>query len=1475
MKYHLLLFFLTFSTTLFAQNQELFFKMLPHLEGGEPVWVQQMYSENPNVYEVIDLYEAFYKTNDFEKNIHTQNYKHWLKNVASYLNDEGYIQFSNPKKDAFVADLLKQRKQESLQKSNDIWTTIGPYETYANDGTLGVIPVSWQVNVYCLDQSVSNPNVLYAGTEGMGAWKTTDKGLNWFSITKNEDIRGVTDIKVAPTDENLVYLAGGGQIYKSTDGGVTWTGMYTLSGIYQIIIHPSNPDTVLVVGTNGLHKTTDGGASWTQQYSTKCWDINFHPTNPSIVYLLRHNSSLQYTEFWKSTDTGATWNQVTNTWYDPTDATFPDHIDYGALIAVTPLEPNKVYVGMMGNHKADDNVWIGVYRSEDAGESWVNPIQDGGPYTDPANQNLATSGRTGGFSQTFYDFGFDASHTVPGKLYIGVLSLSVSSDSGNSWLRIGGYSPAANVGWIHPDIQDIHVLGGDVWVATDGGINYSNDEFTTHQSRKNGIVGTHFWGLDQGWNQDVLVGGRYHNGNTALFEAYGVGNSTRLGGGEAPTGYVDLMNPLKSYFSDISTCLISPTTVGINSNQGQLGKYPHESYFHAASSEIVRDPRYAHHLYIGASTGVQNGGFWKSEDNGASFELLYDFGTAKVTGIEISRQDPNVLYCVYNGSTIYKTIDGGHSWTATASLPTSGSKLISINPADDQELWAFANTGNNTNKVFRTTNGGTNWDNMTTATLSGHTINDGFFQGGSVNSRVYVVSAYGLFYWDSATSDWVDYHLGLPFVMGDVKNIFKPFYRDSKIRLSSVRGVWEAPFQEPSLPLAFPMTISDTVFCTRDTVQFDCHSILDHNGATWQWMISPAPVWLSSTTARNPKALLADGTSYDVTLIVTDGNGNTDAKIVSNMVTVASQCEAEVVPGLAVETFGDGDWVQTPSLNFTSNTVTMTAWVKPNGIQPEYSSIVMNDGTSAGFNFREANNTLAYHWPGGAWWWDSGLEVPSGVWSHVAMVATPTSMTVYVNGVGSTHNTNLDPADLGTLKIGSYKAWGGRNYKGLIDEVCIWNRSLTQAEIRELRHLTKVPQTDPNIVAYYQFNKNDGSALDRANVYHANLSGGATKVVSTAPFGGGVSHRTSVNAGGTYSFGDTGMSLTFPATGTYPNGELVVSRIDLLPNVYPTDNPVETQNLQQYWIVNNYGNNTTFSALENVQFTPTLPNVALQGVTNSAQISLYKRSDNEDQNNWTNECGAANMTTGTSGFVAFDNTCSLTSFSQFFLTTPTIPVKIKAFLEGAYNSGSGLMTTQLNNDLLPLSQPYNQAPWNYTGVEQIANLNEMPADMVDWVLVEARDPANDDALLTAKAALLLADGTVRDIETTDEVYLSGLQAATNYRFVLRHRNHLDVLTATAFILPNATPYDFTLAQTQAAGFTQLTDLGDGSWGLYSGDISADGILSVTDYNMYVMQAAAVNMYLASDVNLDRNVTTADFNFYLPNSSIIGVEQIRY
>ena len=121
-------------------------------------------------------------------------------------------------------------------------------------------------------------------TASGGLWRTMNNGATWSPIFDNEGSYALGVVEIAPSNENIVWVgtgennaqrsvAFGDGVYKSTDGGATWTnmGLQDSGHISQIWIHPDDPDTVLVAaqgplwsdgGDRGLYKTTDGGANW-------------------------------------------------------------------------------------------------------------------------------------------------------------------------------------------------------------------------------------------------------------------------------------------------------------------------------------------------------------------------------------------------------------------------------------------------------------------------------------------------------------------------------------------------------------------------------------------------------------------------------------------------------------------------------------------------------------------------------------------------------------------------------------------------------------------------------------------------------------------------------------------------------------------------------------------------------------------------------------------------------------------------------------------------------------------------------------------------------------------------------------------------------------------------------------------------------------------------------------------------------------
>ncbi|WP_020558676.1 cadherin domain-containing protein [Thiofilum flexile] len=149
-------------------------------------------------------------------------------------------------------------------------------------------------------------------------------------------------------------------------------------------------------------------------------------------------------------------------------------------------------------------------------------------------------------------------------------------------------------------------------------------------------------------------------------------------------------------------------------------------------------------------------------------------------------------------------------------------------------------------------------------------------------------------------------------------------------------------------------------------------------------------------------------------------------------------------------------------------------------------------------------------------------------------------------------------------------------------------------------------------------------------------------------------------------------------------------------------------------------------------------------------------------------------------------------------------LQVKGLLQGPFNSKTRLMQDTLRTlNLIPSTQPYDMAPMNYKGTEQLNStlLTVTGSDaIVDWVLVELRSASNPAVIVARQAALLQRDGDVVTADTGSiDVSLSNVTHG-DYYVVLKHRNHLAVMTASPITLNGvATVVDFTSPSTAVYG----------------------------------------------------------------------------
>lgn len=1145
-----------------------------------PDWVIEMYKPDPNPGEVMRLYDAYYKVNPFVKNQHTQYYKRWISGLSKNV-------VPNPAVDSVYMRRYFEAKQRRTPAN---WSTVGPIDWDHTAAARSYAPGS--AHVYTVEQSISDENIIYAGTANAGVWKSTDHGVNWSPKTNDFLTGGVTSIEIDPTNANTVYAELLSSIYKSTNGGTTWqpTGnaafMVLSLSTRDIRCKPDQAQTVFAATSGGLYRTTDGGINWTSVLSGNMLEIEFHPTHPDTIYAVRANGDK--TEFFRSFNNGSSFTQLTTGWPNPNTAN-GEH-QRRTELAVTPDAPDKVYALATGSANGGSGLY-GVYVSADLGSTWTFQCCGPGPGGPPSASNMNLMGWSdqglddGG--QYYYDLAFDVSPYNKDSMWVCGVNLWVSGNEGASFVCPSAWSHSYKPNYVHADIHDLHYMAhtGEIWVCGDGGIFFSDDRGASFHRRNVGIAGSDFWGFGMGhWYGDVMIGGAYHNGTLMKEENTYINGWICTDGGDGVGGFVNPGFDRQAYSNYNIKHLQSNRTISPVTREFQF--QPNSTYITGKSSDLLFHPNYYGTWYTGSGTKL-----YITRDNGFTYEEIYNFGV-DVASMDMCLSDPDVLYaCTFPdwwaNKKIYRSLNGGVSWTEitppAAQLNNASLWIpydIVVDPNNPMKIW-IARTSMYTNNpsingytMYTSDNGGATWTNISGTVLSGQDPTCLMYQRGT-NGGVYVGTRTSVYYRNNTMSDWELFNTGLPARTHSVKML--PWYRMGKLRTASDRSVWESPFYEPSQPVAIPGVQKQYLFCNRDTAYFTDLSVLRETNATWAWSFPGGTP--STSTIRNPKVVYNNPGIYDVSLIITDVNGS-DTATVQDMIIADNRCAIDTTPGGAMDIVSQPGYLKADDLNLTTQTLTVTAWIKPDGIQPEYSGIWMNDASAAGLNFRETNNTLGYHWPGGAWWWDSNLTVPENQWSYVALVVQPGSVKVYVNGVSATHTTTLQSVTLDDIRIGSYQGWSGRNYKGEIDEVCVWSRALSDEEIKLQRHLTKNPSIDPTIVSYFQFDAvPSGDVIDKAYGIDGVLSGNANIIPSNAPLGSGTSQILNIQSSGNASFSNGG-DLSVGFRSIYPAGQVVVSHLRVPPDMLPADLSLQGA----YWIINNYGVNQNLPGLDSMIF---------------------------------------------------------------------------------------------------------------------------------------------------------------------------------------------------------------------------------------------------------------------------------------------------
>ncbi len=237
------------------------------------------------------------------------------------------------------------------------------------------------------------PHTFFMGSTGGGVWKSTNAGQTWSNISDGFfEVGAIGSIDVADSDKNVIYVGTGSActrgnistgrgVYKSSDGGKTWTfaGLREAGQIGHIEVHPRDPDLVYLAalghafGPNaerGVYRSADGGENWEKvlfiSEETGAADISMNPRNPREIYagMWRAErkpwtmiSGSEDGGLYKTTDGGDTWDKL--------EGGLPTGVVGKIAVTVSPANPQRVWVMIEAEPEG------GVYRSDDSGKTWT------------------------------------------------------------------------------------------------------------------------------------------------------------------------------------------------------------------------------------------------------------------------------------------------------------------------------------------------------------------------------------------------------------------------------------------------------------------------------------------------------------------------------------------------------------------------------------------------------------------------------------------------------------------------------------------------------------------------------------------------------------------------------------------------------------------------------------------------------------------------------------------------------------------------------------------------------------------------------------------------------------------------------------------------------------------------------------------------------------------------------------------------
>ncbi len=710
--------------------------------------------------------EQTYKNKNKGRGSGYKQFKRWEEFVQKRLDVNGNRLNSTSLSFAAYNNLMKSGARND--RSNGYWIELGPStwvnnpDPYPDIDQGGWNPGNGRVNEIAFHPT--NSNIIYAGASGGGLWKTSDGGNTWSSLTDGMPNLAISGIAISHTNFDVIYiLTGDGDsddlssigVLKTTDGGENWfqTGLVFDSEDVvfgtELKMNPSNNNVLIATTSNGIYRTSDGGENWTLTQTGLFYDVEFNPSNADTVYASTNDT------IYRSSDCGINWNQVEDlSGYIVADGR--SRIE----LAVTPDNANKVYA-LLG----DKNRYLGVFISADRGTNWIRHFDDMGP-----NILCYEADGSGTRTQARYDLAIEVSPINEARIFVGGINIWRSIDGGDHWVILSHWRQDWDeYEYVHADIHELIFNGVALFAGCDGGIFKitTSGSVWTDISEGLGIMQPHKIGIINS-NTNLVYMGTQDNGVNRFSGSTTVDNVRGADGFECiimPTnsdtvissrqfGTLELSSDGGNTFSHIPYIY---TDDKIFNNPLLLRPIVYNRLIFSKAGEVcVR--RFSGSYNFDKEIPINGKGYIKSLDISQTDEDILIASTIGEIDILQNIDSKDSLWLTETFFDLSQDV-----WTnITSNLPVEKYIIsdIVIDPSDNDHLIVSFSGYTDGNKVFESWNRGLLWMNIS-YNLENIPVNC-IAVDPDVDSSIYIGTDIGVFYRVPGATQWTYYSNGLP-----------------------------------------------------------------------------------------------------------------------------------------------------------------------------------------------------------------------------------------------------------------------------------------------------------------------------------------------------------------------------------------------------------------------------------------------------------------------------------------------------------------------------------------------------------------------------------------------------------------------------------------------------------------------------------------------------------------------------------------